>query len=102
MKTVHDLQMELEKRLDQLEQDWLRDGARLKDRYEDLITEARQLGGIIWRDEIAAFLGVSEPRVSVLISTGRFRSDASGRKFSLADVEEYKRTRKPGRPSRYG
>ena len=101
MRTIADLHNELEKALDRAEEEWRGTVAQYQRIYEELLQEARELGGgIIQRNEIAAYLGVSEPRVSVLISSGRFRSGRSG--FSLADVDEYKKTRKAGRPSRYG
>lgn len=63
---------------------------------ERMLKAAQKLGGFIDRAEIAEMLGVSMPRVSVLINSGRFRSCDYG--YSLRDVERYRDTRKAGRP----
>lgn len=52
--------------------------------------------GFIDRWELADYLGVSMPRVSVLITSGRIREGKFG--CSLGDATKYRDNRKPGRP----
>lgn len=99
------------KTLPMIQDDWDRELAREKaehaERLRDInesfstkLLEAASFGGFVDRHELQDYLGVSMPRISVLISRGRIREGAHG--CSLADAKTYRDTRKPGRPAKHG
>lgn len=75
----------LEKRLSESWENW-----------SQILERCQQFGGFMDRHEIGQYLEVSEARVSVLINRGQFRHCLWG--FSVADVESYRKNRRPGRP----
>jgi hypothetical protein len=60
------------------------------------IEEVEELGGVVSRPEALDFLGVSNPRFSII--QDRFRTWKQ--LYSLADLKAYKKNRKPGRPKK--
>ncbi len=97
MRTPDDIRWEFEQRLADERERHANTIEQIERNRDREIEKGEEFGGFIDRYEIAEFLGVSMPRVSVLINTGRFRTCEFG--LSLADVERYKATRKAGRPT---
>lgn len=98
MKTIEDLINEHKQQVRRIEQEHERRIAELHEEHEEMIAEATEMGGLInGRQELAQFLSVSMPRVSVLISSGRIRESRFG--ISLGDAEKYRQHRRTGRPS---
>lgn len=80
---------------------WKRHISGLEQRAREELIEIDLLGGLIARESLPDYLGISRERVGVLIRSGRFRKGPRGT-YSLEDVQTYRDERRPGRPSYRG
>jgi hypothetical protein len=92
--TVKELEGQRDRELAELKERML----RVDRDYQQMIIKCEEFGGFVDRCAIQELLGVSAPRVSVLLRDERFRKCPFG--YSLADVKAYVKNRKPGRPKK--
>lgn len=97
MKTIPKIQEDWDRALAEEADRHKEELRNINETFESELFEAASFGGFLDRPELAVYLGISMPRISVLIRDGRIREGQHG--CSLADAKAYRDTRKPGRPS---